>query len=746
VTIALERAAAPEARTAPALSFKAATAGEVSGETTVVNEDEGIVTALVSVTGIADYGDDLIVPGAYKATLAKRRPKVCWAHSWEQPIGRVLAIEELMPGDSRLPPQTKDGQPWPAAAGAVIATMQMNLKSPRGREAFEAIKFYSETGECEYSIGYVVPPGMAAKDRSGIRHIKSLDCFELSFVLFGMAPLTGTLSLKDAAAAMREIPTLDEVEDLPADVDGLHADAIAQAVEVKRQFTAAARRRAADDGAALPDGSFPIRTRADLLNAIKAHGRAADQGAARRHIIKRARALGLTDLLPQGWSTGGKTAADALAAALEAKAGVPGVADTPSDMRSVERLKEWYRHGAGAAKIRWGVPGDFMRCVRIAGKYMTDDNAKGFCSNLHNDVTGARPGHAASEQKTLTTNTTTADGTLVLTGNTTTANAAVSTVTVNMVPAALTFGSSALFDLTPVGPVEDFLAAGADTEPAALAERAVVLSFDEQVAHWAVGEPEGKARQPERPTGHVTRVAHDSEHGGPAAGKPVPVRATPAAAPAKPAAHSGSGGADARGHHHQPAGSPKGGQFAPGSGGGSGGSGSGGGSSHAAAAHPAAHKAGPGPGGSHTIVKGDTLWDLAAKYLGDPQRWREIARLNGVTDPRKLHVGGHLLLPGASHTTGATKPKPKPKPRGPQAAGAGSGDNAADDRGPGAPTRPADRPLPRPHRPQGPAGRVRPDGGGPAGGDQGHAAAGRLLRAGPGRAGRRATRRTAARW
>lgn len=59
----------------------------------------------------------------------------------------------------------------------------------------------------------------------------------------------------------------------------------------------------AASGEALPDGSFPIATRADLANAIRAYGRASNQAEAKRHIIKRARALGATDALPEDWMT-----------------------------------------------------------------------------------------------------------------------------------------------------------------------------------------------------------------------------------------------------------------------------------------------------------------------------------------------------------------------------------------------------------------------------------------------------------
>lgn len=48
---------------------------------------------------------------------------------------------------------------------------------------------------------------------------------------------------------------------------------------------------------------------------------------------------------------------------------------------------------------------------------------------------------------------------------------------------------------------------------------------------------------------------------------------------------------------------------------------------------------------NHTVKAGDTLWDLADKHLGDGGRWREIAEVNGVTDPRALQIGTNLTIP-----------------------------------------------------------------------------------------------------
>lgn len=45
------------------------------------------------------------------------------------------------------------------------------------------------------------------------------------------------------------------------------------------------------------------------------------------------------------------------------------------------------------------------------------------------------------------------------------------------------------------------------------------------------------------------------------------------------------------------------------------------------------------------LARNDTLQDLAAREYGDPARWREIARANGVVNPRRLRPGDTVLIP-----------------------------------------------------------------------------------------------------
>jgi hypothetical protein len=67
----------------------------------------------------------------------------------------------------------------------------------------------------------------------------------------------------------------------------------------------------AKEGKAMKDGSFPISNVGDLKNAIQAHGRAKDIASAKKHIVKRARALGKYDLIPDEWKKPRTVAASA---------------------------------------------------------------------------------------------------------------------------------------------------------------------------------------------------------------------------------------------------------------------------------------------------------------------------------------------------------------------------------------------------------------------------------------------------
>ncbi len=176
---------------------------------TVVDEEQGIVEAIVSVTGLKDNVNDNIKPGAYAETLKKRVPKGVWGHDWNTPVSRTIEAKELMPGDPELPANLPSGAVWPQGAGAVKVKAQFNLKTQRGKDAFEDVKFFGAAQE--WSIGYRVPKGCATMDtKSNTRNISKLDFFEYSPVLFGAMSAARTVSVKDAQVSYQRMNLSDD--------------------------------------------------------------------------------------------------------------------------------------------------------------------------------------------------------------------------------------------------------------------------------------------------------------------------------------------------------------------------------------------------------------------------------------------------------------------------------------------------------------------------------------------------------
>jgi hypothetical protein len=70
---------------------------------------------------------------------------------------------------------------------------------------------------------------------------------------------------------------------------------------IKKDYSDDERKDMASKGEAMKDGSYPIKNKGDLKDAIEAFGRAKNKAATKRHIVKRAKALGATDMLPADW-------------------------------------------------------------------------------------------------------------------------------------------------------------------------------------------------------------------------------------------------------------------------------------------------------------------------------------------------------------------------------------------------------------------------------------------------------------
>jgi hypothetical protein len=143
---------------------------------------------------------------------------------------------------------------------------------------------------------------------------------------------------------------------------------------VKRDVSDEERKRLADEGHAMPDGSYPIANVEDLKNAIQAYGRAKDPEAVKRHIIRRAKELGHTDLLPADWS-GSTRKEDTVDSADLTKAGAKHSKETLATLRQMKKSLEDH-HGLHMAHHQAHMD-HYAEMEKCFGKLFGDGDGKG---------------------------------------------------------------------------------------------------------------------------------------------------------------------------------------------------------------------------------------------------------------------------------------------------------------------------------------------------------------------------------
>lgn len=146
--------------------------------------NEGEIEAWVSVYGNADSYGDRVKFGAFAETLSQMTPALVWQHKMEVPIGVTVSMEEVPPGDPRLPEGIKEN-------GGLLAKGRLNLNVQAGREAYEHVKFGSVN---QYSFGYDELDTTPLQD--GTKELNKVKLYEWSLVTLGANQLTQTQSVK----------------------------------------------------------------------------------------------------------------------------------------------------------------------------------------------------------------------------------------------------------------------------------------------------------------------------------------------------------------------------------------------------------------------------------------------------------------------------------------------------------------------------------------------------------------------
>lgn len=186
--------------------------------------------------------------------------------------------------------------------GPAIRAMHQPISAGRGTKAVD-------TGEDWWITTKIVDPIEVMKTEAGLYGgfsvgIKNGRVVENAKYPNGLINGGKIVEVSLADAPCDPLNKLSVVEktatiDAPSDED---VDKALDADVVKRDFSASDRKRLAGEGKALPDGSFPIANEEDLHNAVRLAGHATDKAAAKKHIIERARAMGLTSALPDDWT------------------------------------------------------------------------------------------------------------------------------------------------------------------------------------------------------------------------------------------------------------------------------------------------------------------------------------------------------------------------------------------------------------------------------------------------------------
>ena len=231
----------------------------ISGHHEVKDADKGIVTIQFAKYDVVDAHGDVHKSGAFQdgaPILVSSYGHGSW--KGQLPVGRGTI---------------KDGQDGPKAE------LQFFMNTTAGRDTFETVK---ATGELQqWSYGYDTKEESFGEhgegdDKQRVRFLLKQHVYEVSPVLLGAGGTnTGTIDVK----------SLDDWY-------------------TKKNYSREQRDEMAGNGQAMPDGSFPIKDEEDLRNAIRLAGNASNPEAAKRHIRKRARALGLTDMIPEDWGSG----------------------------------------------------------------------------------------------------------------------------------------------------------------------------------------------------------------------------------------------------------------------------------------------------------------------------------------------------------------------------------------------------------------------------------------------------------
>lgn len=185
----------------------------------------GTFEAVVSVFGNVDLAGEVVVAGAFKASLARWASSgdpipVIFSHQWDNldaHVGIVTDAKELLPGDPMLAgtPIANNGGLWVKMALDTEEDFAGRLATKMARRSIK-----------EFSFAYDVLNAKPSSTAGAKLDLLELDIIEVGPTLKGMNPTTELLTAKASRFRAKELADLDVLELLE-----LADDIVAQAVE-----------------------------------------------------------------------------------------------------------------------------------------------------------------------------------------------------------------------------------------------------------------------------------------------------------------------------------------------------------------------------------------------------------------------------------------------------------------------------------------------------------------------------------
>lgn len=166
---------------------------------------EGQFEAIVSVFGNVDSYGDVVMPGAFKDTLAEWESSgnpipVYYSHRMDDPdfnIGHVVEAAELLPGDPRLPDDLKD-------LGGLWVKAQLDIDAPvPGSKAPQVHRLLKGRRITQFSFAYDVDEGgWAKRDDQEFYELRKLRLYEVGPTPIGANQETELLAVKSAMTGL----------------------------------------------------------------------------------------------------------------------------------------------------------------------------------------------------------------------------------------------------------------------------------------------------------------------------------------------------------------------------------------------------------------------------------------------------------------------------------------------------------------------------------------------------------------